>query len=66
MIDNLVDGLNNTDNLSDKEIDDLLLEKEKFWIGSLVAQHSGMKCSHDWNRKGRNEKAPRSNSSSFP
>ena len=55
----IIDGLNNTDNLTTKEIDDLLLEKEKFWIGTLVTQHTGMNCSHDWNKKKRCEKAPK-------
>ena len=55
----IIDGLNNTENLTKEEIDDLLLEKEKFWIGNLVTQHAGMNCSHDWNRKTRCEKAPK-------
>ena len=55
----IVDCLDNTDNLSSEEIDDLLLEKEKFWIGALVTQHQGMNCSHDWNRTRRAEKAPK-------
>ena len=38
----IVDGLNNTENLSSDEIDALLLEKEKFWIGILVTQHKGI------------------------
>ena len=54
----IVDCLNNTDNLTLEEIDDLLLQKEKFWIGALVTQHQGMNCSHDWNRTKRSEKAP--------
>jgi hypothetical protein len=62
----IVDGLNNTDNLSAEQIDDLLLEKEKFWIGALVTQHTGMNCSHDWNRTKRSEKAPSSNLSLDP
>ena len=43
----IVDGLNNTENLSSDEIDALLLEKEKFWIGILVTQHEGMNATHD-------------------
>ena len=54
----IVDCLNNTENLTPEEIDDLLLQKEKFWIGALVTQHQGMNCSHDWNRSKRSEKAP--------
>lgn len=62
----IIDGLNNTDNLTTEEIDDLLLQKEKFWIGTLVTQHAGMNCTHDWNRSRRSEKAPTSNSLSGP
>ena len=51
----LVDNVNNTSNLS-KEIDSLLLEKEKFWIGTLVSQHKGLNGSHDWSRNKRCEK----------
>ena len=46
----LIDCLNNVKNLSSKEIDDLLLKKEKFWIGTLQTVHSGLNSSHDWNR----------------
>ena len=53
----ILDVLNNTDNLTTDELDDLLLAKEKFWIGTLVTQHSGMNSTHDWNRKTRSEKA---------
>ena len=54
----IIDGLNNTDNLNVEQIDDLLLEKEKFWIGALLTQHSGMNTSHDWNRTRRNDRNP--------
>ena len=54
----IIDGLNNTDGLSTEQIDDLLLQKEKFWIGTLVTMHKGMNLSHDWNR---NQKICRSN-----
>ena len=52
----LLDTLDNTGNLCVDEIDDLLLAKEKFWIGTLLTQHKGMNCSHDWNRSKRAEK----------
>ena len=52
----LVDCLNNTDGLSAEQIDDLLLEKEKFWIGTLVTQHKGLNSSHDWVRSKRNDR----------
>ena len=32
----IIDQLNNTDSLSPDEIDDLLSQKERFWISSLV------------------------------
>ena len=34
----IVDCLNNVDSLTNDEIDDLLLQKEKFWIRILVSQ----------------------------
>ena len=40
----------------DKEIDNILLQKEKFWIGTLVTQHQGLNGKHDWNRKTRTER----------
>ena len=35
----LVDKLNNVESLSHDEIENLLLEKEKFWNGTLVTHH---------------------------
>ena len=52
----IIDGLNNTDNLDSEQIDHLLLQKEKFWIGNLLTMHSGMNTSHDWSRTKRNER----------
>jgi hypothetical protein len=60
----IIDGLNNVDNLSSEQIDELLLTKEKFWIGTLVTQHAGLNCSHDWNKGKRGEKPQRDPSSS--
>ena len=37
----LVDKLNNVENLTHDEIENLLLEKEKFWSETLVTQHQG-------------------------
>ena len=51
-----MDKLENVDDLSIGEIDELLLEKEKFWIGTLVTQHQGMNGTHDWNRVKRSDK----------
>ena len=52
----LVDKLNNVENLTHEEIENLLLEKEKFWSGTLVTQHQGLNGTHDWNRKKRCER----------
>ena len=52
----IVDVLNNVDLLNETEIDDILLQKEKFWIGTLVTQHQEMNSKHDWNRKCRTER----------
>ena len=48
--------INNTESLTLVEIDKLLLEKEKFWIGTLVTQHKGLNGSHDWNRSNHSER----------
>ena len=49
--------LNNTNSLSPNDIDDLLLQKERFWISTLVAIHKGLNSTHDWNRKRRTERS---------
>ena len=48
---NIIDGLNNVESLTTDDIDNLLLRKEKMWIGMLLTQHKGMDASHDWKRK---------------
>ena len=50
-----IDQLNNTNSLSANEIDNLLLQKERFWISTLVTIHKGLNSTHDWNRKYRTE-----------
>lgn len=52
----LIDCLDNTEGMSCAEIDEMLLAKEKFWIGTLVTQHVGLNFSHDWNRTQRTDK----------
>ena len=54
----LVDVVNNVQDLTQKEIDDLLLKKEKFWIGTLVTQHKGLNGTHDWIRNNRCDREP--------
>ena len=39
----IIDAVNNLSVLTYNQIEDLLLEKEKFWISTLVAQHHGIK-----------------------
>ena len=47
----IVDCLYNEEGLTDDEIDDLFLKKEKFWIRTLVTQHHGLNSKHDLKRK---------------
>ena len=52
----IVDVVNNTENLDKQELDNILLSKEKFWIGTLVTQHKGLNGTHDWSRTKRTER----------
>ena len=52
----MLDSVDNVDGLSTERIDELLLEKEKFWIGTLLTQHKGLNSTHDWARTKRNER----------
>ena len=52
----IVDVLNNVDHFSSDEIDDLLLQTEQFWVGTLVTQHMGLNKIHDWRRTKRFQK----------
>ena len=53
----ILDKIDNIDNLSEGQIEALLLQKESFWIGTLVTQHQGMNATHDWNHttQGQNQ-----------
>ena len=51
-----IDQLNNTNSLSPDKIDNLLLQKERFWISALVTIHKGLNSTHDWNRKRRTKR----------
>ena len=48
--------VNNTSGLKRNQIKDLLLEKEKFWTGTLVTQNQGLNSTHDWNHSKRTER----------
>ena len=52
----IIDQLNNTNSLSPNEIDNLLLQKETFWISALAIIHKGFNSTHDWNRKRHTER----------
>ena len=52
----LIDCVANTENSSKEKIDDLLLEKENFWIRTLCTTHKGLNDNHDWRRVRRNQK----------
>ena len=52
----IVHQLTNTNSLSSDEIDDLLLQKERFWISTFVTIHKGLNSTHNWNRKRRTER----------
>ena len=52
----IIDSVNNISGLSSDQIDDLLLQKEQYWIGTLLTQHKGLNSTHDWVRKKRTEK----------
>ena len=53
----IIDQLNNTNSFSPDEIYDLLLQKERFWISTLITIHKGLNSTHDWNRKLRTERS---------
>ena len=48
--------VNDTPGLTRNQIKDLLLEKEKFWIGTIVTQHYGLNSTHHWNHSKRTER----------
>ena len=52
----ILDDLTKTESLSNDDIEDLLLKKEKLWCGTLVTQHKGLNGLHDWNRDKHAEK----------
>ena len=49
----IIDVLNNVDDSPENDIDRLLLQKENFWVGTLVTQHKRLNGSRDWNRNQR-------------
>ena len=52
----ILDDSTKTESLSNDDIEDLLLKKEKLWCGTLVTQHKGLNGLHDWNRDKHAEK----------
>ena len=55
----IIGQLNNTDSLSPDEIDDLLLQKERFWMSVFVTIHKGLNSTHDWNYGKRRTERPK-------
>jgi len=53
----LLDCVDNEGMLNNVEIEKLLLEKERFWIGTICAIHKGLNGFHDWRRSTRTQKA---------
>ena len=49
----LLDFVNN---VSAKDHENIMLQKEKFWIGSICAIHKGLNGYHDWRRTRRVQK----------
>ena len=49
----ILDRVNNYDEKSSEEMEKIMLEKEKFWIGSLCCIHKGLNGYHDWRRSKR-------------
>ena len=49
----IVDILKNINHFSSDEIEELLLQKEQFWIGTLVTQYKGLNGAQDWRRPKR-------------
>lgn len=52
----LIDYVDNTSNLPTEKVEEILLEKEKFWIGTVCAIHKGLNGFHDWRRTKRAQK----------
>ena len=47
----IIDQLNNTNSLFPDNIDDLLLQKERFSISTLITIHKGLNSTRGWSRK---------------
>lgn len=52
----LIDYVDNTTKMSSPDVEAILLEKEKFWIGTLCSIHQGLNDFHDWRRSRRVQK----------
>ena len=46
----IIDVVNNVDHFSSNEIVNLLIQKEQFWIGTLVIEHKGLNGTDDWRK----------------
>ena len=52
----IIDQPNNINSLSLDDIDGLLLQKERFWISTLVIINKGLNSTYDLNRKRHTER----------
>ena len=52
----IIDVVSNTSGLTRNQIETLLLEKVRFWIGTLVTQHQGLNSTYHWNRSKQTER----------
>ena len=52
----LIDLVDNAEGLNKERIEEILLDKEKFWIGTTCAIHNGLNGFHDWRRTKRVQK----------
>ena len=59
ILDLLIDQVNNTNSLSPDEMDDLLLQQERFWISTLVTIQKGLNRKDSWDKKRRAERPKR-------
>ena len=52
----LLDRVDNVQGATDSQIEQIMMTKDKFWIGNLCCIHQGLNGYHDWRRERRNQK----------
>ena len=56
----IIEVVNNTSGLTSNQIENRLLEKEEFWIGTLVTQQQGLNSTHNRNRSKQTKREKKS------